>query len=298
MKNAVARLDFPVASTADFAQLRGRFAELPMQPKVLGTREDGIDLSPPGRQSLSLLVGEETAGALCASEAYLGPGFGAQPHHQPTEEELWYLLEGSLDVRVGAQSAAIKAGSFAFIPRDTTHTFRNNGNDLARLLAWNAPAGHERAFEAMRAKAEQGITAFPELRETFRVHEIVLHGEEKITARNDAKGGKLLLERTQGRDASQPGIDIRVLLDGEESGGLFEVCDVVLERELSMRSAAAETCVYVVRGRAALAIDDVAQEVGGGAFAFVPRRRRLRIAPDPRAQIVLWTTPAASGGKR
>ena len=294
----VARLDFPVATTSDFAQLRSRFVDLPMQAKVLKTREDGIDISSPGRQSLSLLVGEETAGALYATDVFLSPGFGAPPHHQPTEEELWYLLEGSLEVRVGTQSAVIKPGSFAFIPRDTTHTFKNNGDDLVRLLAWNTPAGHERAFEAMKAKAEQGITAFPELRETFRVHEIVLHGEEKITARNDPRGGKLLMGRSQGRDASQPGIDIRVLLDSEESGGLFEVCDVVLERELSMRSAASETCLYLVRGRATLTIDDVAHEVGGGAFAFVPRRHRLRIAPDPRAQIVLWTTPAASGGKR
>src|SRR6186713_2328218 len=117
----VARVDMAVDSAADFAVLRQRFRELPARPKVLRTREAGLDISSPGRQSLSLLIGEETAGVLYSTDVYLSPGFGAPPHHQPTEEELWYLVEGELDVRVGTQSATIRAGAFAFIPRDTTH---------------------------------------------------------------------------------------------------------------------------------------------------------------------------------
>jgi mannose-6-phosphate isomerase-like protein (cupin superfamily) len=293
----VARLDFAVASPADFAQLRHRFADLPMRPKLLRTRDGGTDISSPGRQSLSLLVGEETAGALYATDVYLSPGFGAPPHHQPTEEELWYLLEGELDVRVGTRSALIKAGSFAFIPRDTSHTFKNNGQAPVRLLAWNAPAGHERAFEAMRAKAEQGITAFPELREVFRAHEIVLHSSEHEKARNDAAGGKLVLERGQGRDASQSGADVRVLLEAQESGGLFEVSDVLLGHglDLPLRYERSDTCFYLVGGMADLTIGDDRQRVAAGAFAFIPRGHPVRIANagEQPTHFVLWTTPAA-----
>jgi mannose-6-phosphate isomerase-like protein (cupin superfamily) len=293
----VARLDFAVASPADFARLRERFGALPARPKVLQRREGGVDISSPGRQSLSLLVGEETAGVLYATDVYLSPGFGAPPHHQPTEEELWYLLEGELDVRIGTRSAVIKAGSFAFIPRDTTHTFKNNGRSPVRLLAWNAPAGHERAFEAMRAKAQQGITAFPELRETLRIHEIVLHAGEEEKARNDPAGGKLVLERAQGRDASKPGADVRVLLDGQESAGRFEVSDVLLARkgELAVRHERSDTCLYMVAGAAALLVGAERHIVETGAFAFVPRGHPLRVANLSKqpAQLVLWTTPAA-----
>jgi mannose-6-phosphate isomerase-like protein (cupin superfamily) len=291
----VARLDMAVDSAADFARLRERFAGLPMRPKLLRTREGGTDISSPGRQSLSLLVGEETAGALYATDVYLSPGFGAPPHHQPTEEELWYLLEGELDVRIGTRAATIRAGSFAFIPRDTTHTFKNNAGAPVRLLAWNAPAGHERAFEAMRAKAAQGITAFPQLREVFRAHEIMLHADEHEQALNDVPGGKLVLERTQGRDASRSGADVRVLLDAKESGGLFEVSDVLLESQLALRYGRSETCLYVAGGAADLAVGDERQRVGPGAFAFIPRGHPARIARaggEP-AHVVLWTTPAA-----
>lgn len=294
----VARLDFAVTSPADFAQLRRRFADLPMRPKVLRTRDGGTDISSPGRQSLSLLVGEETAGALYATDVFLSPGFGAPPHHQPTEEELWYLLEGELDVRIGTRSAVIKAGSFAFIPRDTTHAFKNNGKSPVRLLAWNAPAGHERAFEAMRAKAEQGITAFPELRETFRIHEILLHADGQEQARNDAAGGKLVLERTQGRDASRSGADVRVLLDAKESGGLFEVSDILLDRgvTLPLRYGRSDTCLYVVGVAADLTVGGDRQRVGRGAFAFIPRGHPASIAGagEGRTQFVLWTTPATA----
>ena len=293
----VARLEHAVVSPADFARLRERFAGLPPRPKVLATREGGIDISSPGRQSLSLLVGEETAGVLYATDVYLSPGFGAPPHHQPTEEELWYLLEGELDVRIGTRSAVIEAGSFAFIPRDTTHTFKNNGRSPVRLLAWNAPAGHERAFEAMRAKAQQGVTAFAELRETLRMHEIVLHADEQEKARNDPAGGKLVLDRAQGRDASRPGADVRVLLDGPESGGLFEVSDIVLARkgELAVRHERSDTCLYVVAGAAALLVGTARHIVAAGAFAFVPRGHPLRVANLAKqpAHVLLWTTPAA-----
>lgn len=291
----VARLDMAVDSAADFAALRRRFAGLPMRPKLLRTRDAGTDISSPGRQSLSLLVGEETAGALYATDVYLSPGFGAPPHHQPTEEELWYLVEGELDVRIGTRSAVIKAGSFAFIPRHTTHTFKNSGKSPVRLLAWNAPAGHERAFEAMRRKAEQGVTAFPELREVFKAHEILLHADEHEKASNDAAGGKLVLERMQGRDASQPGADVRVLLDAEESGGLFEVSDVLLGRELALRHETSDTCLYMVDGAATLTVGEDRQQVGKGAFAFVPRGYPLSIASvgERPARFVLWTTPAA-----
>jgi mannose-6-phosphate isomerase-like protein (cupin superfamily) len=291
----VARVDMAVDSAADFAALRRRFAGLPMQPKLLRTREGGTDISSPGRQSLSLLIGEETAGALYATDVYLSPGFGAPPHHQPTEEELWYLLEGELDVRIGTQAATIRAGSFAFIPRDTTHTFKNNGKSPVRLLAWNAPAGHERAFEAMRRKADQGITAFAELREVFKAHEILLHADEHEKARNDAAGGKLVLERAQGRDASQPGADVRVLLDGAGSGGLFEVSDVLLEGALALRHGRSETCLYIASGAADMTLGDERQRVGSGAFAFIPRGHPARIARaggEP-TRFVLWTTPAA-----
>jgi len=300
----VTRIDLAVASPADFAELRRRFLCLPASPKLMAGREMGTDISSPGRQSLSLLIGEETSGALYATDVYLSPGFGAPPHHQPTEEELWYLLEGQLDVRVGLRTARLERGSFAFVPRDTTHTFKNNGGSPARLLAWNAPGGHERAFEAMGAKAKQGITAFPELRDMFRLHGVEMHADPAELAPNDAPGGKLaaklVMNRAEVRDASQPGADVRVLLDARESGGEFEVSDVIVTGAgmLGLGHERAAACLYVLDGDADIEIVGQRQRVRAGAFAFIPKGYASSISRATEAPLhfVHWTTPAAAFG--
>ena len=294
----VARLQFPVHSAEAFAELRRRFVDLPAKPKLLPTREGGIDISSPGRQSLSLLVGEESAGVLYATDVYLSPGFGAPPHHQPTEDELWYLLEGTLDARVGMRTVTLAPGSFAYIPRDTTHTFRNNGTALVRLLAWNAPGGHERAFEAMRDKAEAGITDFPSLREVLGHHGIDLHRDADEVATNDSVGGaftsKVVRERADARDASVPGADIRVLLDASESAGRYEVRDVMLSAaapSFRLGDGRAHICFYIVRDDADVTLDRHTHHVGRGAFGYVPCGFESTMAPrGDGLQFVTWTT--------
>lgn len=320
------RLEFTVESLADFAELRRRFRSFPMAPKIMPSRDLGVDISSPGRKSLTLLVGEETSGSMYATEAHLMPGFGAPPHHQPTEEELWYLVDGELDVRVGTQAATIRAGAFAYIPRDTTHTFRNNRTSPARLLAWDSPAGHERAFEQMRKKAEQGIVEFPALRPMFESHGVMMHADPAEIAPKDHLIGTrpgqvaaavrsredflryretlarlpmlpgLLPDREHAPDLSWDGTDVRLLLGSEQCAGQFNVADILLApgHELpSHRHELSEQCVYFLGGRMELAVGDETQEVGAGAFAFVPRGTRLRIANrgDAPAHFVLWTAP-------
>jgi len=284
----VARVDFPVGSPADFEELRRRFTGLPLRPKLMQGREAGTDISSPGRQSLTLLIGEETAGAMYATDVYLSPGFGAPSHHQPTEDELWYLLEGELDVRVGAQRMKIRAGAFAYIPRDTTHAFRNNAAAPAHLLAWNSPGGHERAFEEMGRLAKQGITAFPDLRDMFHRHGVELHADESHFARNDHAAGPKVVH------ASSPGAGVRRLLSAEESRGDFEVTEQRVEAGASIerREEASELCLYVLEGNVQLTVGDDTHAASRGAFAFVPRRTMLRAATQGSARLLLWRTPA------
>ena len=298
----VTRLDFAVQSTAEFAQLRNRFVTLPAKAKLMLSRESGIDISSPGRQSHTLLVGEETAGALYAGDVFFSPGFGAPPHHQPTEDELWYVLEGDLDVRVGLRRATLAPGAFAFIPRDTTHAFRNNGTSLVRLLSWNAPAGHERAFEAMRAKAAQGITDFPSLKSTLSHHGIEMHADDTELASNDRPGGsvapKIVSQRTGGRDASRPDADVRVLLENAESAGRYEVIDVLLDAgaaPLQLGRTDAHTCFYIVRGTADVTLDDDQRRIEQGAFAYLPvgAHASIAVAEGTSLQLVCWTTTGA-----
>jgi mannose-6-phosphate isomerase-like protein (cupin superfamily) len=53
-------------------------------------------------------------------------------HH--ADDEAWYVLEGELRVRVGADEVAVKAGGSVFVPRGTPHTYWNPGPEPARYL--------------------------------------------------------------------------------------------------------------------------------------------------------------------
>ena len=170
-----------------------------------------------------------------------------------------------------------------------------------RLLAWNAPGGHERAFEAMRAKAEQGITAFPSLREVLGHHGIELHRDAAEIAANDLPGGKLTRGaggRSQGRDASQTGADVRVLLDPSETAGRYEVRDVLLaprSSPLRLGDERAHACFYVLAGDADVTRDEQRHRVGRGAFGYLPGGHASSIAArgDVPVHVVTWTTVAS-----
>ena len=53
-------------------------------------------------------------------------------HHK--DDEAWYVLEGTLCVRVGENIVEAKAGSAVLVPRGTVHTYWNPGQGLVRYL--------------------------------------------------------------------------------------------------------------------------------------------------------------------
>ena len=72
-------------------------------------------------------------------------------HHN--DEEAWYVLEGSLGVRVGDKDVLADAGSAVLVPRGTPHTY------------WNAGPGKLRYLLVMTANIYaliQGIHALPD----------------------------------------------------------------------------------------------------------------------------------------
>jgi mannose-6-phosphate isomerase-like protein (cupin superfamily) len=62
------------------------------------------------------------------------PRWIAPLHLHRNDDEAWYVLEGTLCVRVGADDVEAKAGSAVFVPRGTPHTYWNPGAGPARYL--------------------------------------------------------------------------------------------------------------------------------------------------------------------
>ena len=62
------------------------------------------------------------------------PRLIAPPHLHRRDDEAWYVLEGSLRVRVGRNEVEVRAGSSVFVPRGTAHTYWNPGPAPVRYL--------------------------------------------------------------------------------------------------------------------------------------------------------------------
>ena len=62
------------------------------------------------------------------------PRWIAPLHLHRNDDEAWYVLEGTLCVRVGNDVVEARAGSAVFVPRGTVHTYWNPGTTLVRYL--------------------------------------------------------------------------------------------------------------------------------------------------------------------
>src|SRR5512143_1355870 len=67
---------------------------------------------------LERLVGAgETGGQLGASVVTQPPGLASPLHVHTREAEAWYLLEGAMTYRAGAQRVRLAPGDFIYLPR-------------------------------------------------------------------------------------------------------------------------------------------------------------------------------------
>ena len=73
-------------------------------------------------------------------EATLGPGdTGARPHTHRAHADVFYVLEGELEFRVGDETVRVPAGSCVGAPPTLVHGFRNPGGVPSRYLNLHAP---------------------------------------------------------------------------------------------------------------------------------------------------------------
>ena len=94
----------------------------------------------------------ETDGLCTVWEGRVPPGtVGAGPHLHHGRDEFFYVLEGGVVLRLGHESHRVRAGTFAFIPRETIHGFHNASEKGATLLVFHHPAAFEQLLEEMQA---------------------------------------------------------------------------------------------------------------------------------------------------
>jgi uncharacterized cupin superfamily protein len=96
----------------------------------------------------------ETDGLCSVWEGQVPPGtVGAGPHLHRERDEFFYVLEGEVVLRIGDENRTARAGTFAFVPRQTVHGFHNASSVGATLLVVHHPAGFEQFLDEMQTLA-------------------------------------------------------------------------------------------------------------------------------------------------
>jgi quercetin dioxygenase-like cupin family protein len=92
-------------------------------------------------------TGTDTNDAFGLVELEALPGSEPPPHIHHSMDELYFLMEGELEVLDGERAFLAKAGSVFYIPRGTLHAWRNATTKSARALVLFAPGGFEGVIE-------------------------------------------------------------------------------------------------------------------------------------------------------
>lgn len=74
------------------------------------------------------------------AEARIPPGTSTIPHHHVETEEIYYVIEGLGEIRVGSDARQVGPGDAIAIPPGARHTLRNIGEHTLKILCCCAPA--------------------------------------------------------------------------------------------------------------------------------------------------------------
>lgn len=86
------------------------------------------------------LRGAQTKGALTVFELTAAPDEGPPLHVHANEDEVVYVLEGTLRFKLVDDVRPAPSGAFVYIPRGVPHTWQNVGGTRARILVIFTPA--------------------------------------------------------------------------------------------------------------------------------------------------------------
>jgi oxalate decarboxylase/phosphoglucose isomerase-like protein (cupin superfamily) len=147
---------------------------------------DGLILAPGAGRAVSgagmtVKVGAGQSKVWSAFEAEVAPGFDVGAHLHGNAEELFYIIDGELDLLAfepqtrtagdwqnwqsasGARVMRGGPGSAMFVPAGCPHAFANPGTASTRMLFIVSPAGHELYLDEIGKEIAQGGRPNPEV---------------------------------------------------------------------------------------------------------------------------------------
>jgi quercetin dioxygenase-like cupin family protein len=86
---------------------------------------------------------EESADRYSVSEWWLEPRTRGPGVHSHSEDHVFYVVAGTLNICINDDWYDAMKGSYVLIPGGTPHTFENRGAATAGFISFNSPGGFE-----------------------------------------------------------------------------------------------------------------------------------------------------------
>jgi mannose-6-phosphate isomerase-like protein (cupin superfamily) len=93
--------------------------------------------------------GRETAGRYAISEWWLEPRTTGPGAHAHDEDDVFFVLAGTMSFLLGDRWIDCAAGAFVLVPGGTVHDFENRGAVRAGVLNVSVPGGFEPAMPSI-----------------------------------------------------------------------------------------------------------------------------------------------------
>jgi mannose-6-phosphate isomerase-like protein (cupin superfamily) len=110
---------------------------------------------------------DDTDGKLTSNLTHFEPGnAGAPPHHHTRGAELFYVLDGSLQMLLGDEVAVLGRGDFVVVPPGVHHAFAPAAGSGADVLIVFAPGTERFAYYRLLDRLHQGDATVQDLYDT------------------------------------------------------------------------------------------------------------------------------------
>jgi quercetin dioxygenase-like cupin family protein len=96
------------------------------------------------------LLSEQTGNSMSVFEELIPAGFGTALHLHHGSDEAMCVLSGEFAFKIGESVARGGPGTWAFMPREIAHAWKNDGKEPGRALFMFTPADAGKLFEELR----------------------------------------------------------------------------------------------------------------------------------------------------
>ncbi len=157
--------------TLKLASLAATLTVLFLWPPLAATAQEGFVVSPgdaprfagpgggEGNVAEIFATAEQTGGVWGVWGYTAEPKFGPPLHIHRDEDEFFYVLNGEFALQLGDCVKIAPAGSFAYIPKNVEHTYRNVRDTPGELLGVVTPGGFEGFFAGLPGADPETVEA-------------------------------------------------------------------------------------------------------------------------------------------